>query len=230
MLKKLAGSTVAAAALIAVAVIFPAPALAAPMTVGTGDLVRMHHLDGRADTSCTLGFVFGGKFESGAPDGQQHVALAGHCGAKGDEIQTLDGKPIGHIVVTTYDEKNQNTQDTALASLYDGVRVDSRIPDVGTASRLTSLADIHRTKPVLCKLGGTTALTCGPIVQRDDTPTPMVTFAARSEQGDSGSPVWTYGNDGQVLVVGTLSGGPTPDLTWVEPIEKHFQEWDLTLP
>ena len=223
MFKKTAGTLLAAAAVAAAAVAVPATALAAPATVmiSTGDSVAIRHTDGRTDSGCTLGFILTGG------DNQPRGLMAGHCGNLHDEIATLDGRTIGRIAAVEY-PGTDNGPDTALVSFAPGVSVDARIagqrPIVGELTK----SDVKRSNPILCKLGATTGRTCGPFADVA-APDSMIAFHGLNEHGDSGSPVWAYGTNGEVLAFGTLSGGPNgnSNITYVEPISRYMTLWNL---
>ncbi|MFZ2175219.1 MAG: hypothetical protein WAW17_14555 [Rhodococcus sp. (in: high G+C Gram-positive bacteria)] len=220
MLKKLVGTIIAAAA--AAAAFTPAAATAEPVSVGAGDEVFIRHTDGRADSGCTLGFVFKGS------DSEPRALVAGHCGDLHDSVETTDGRLIGRIAAVEY-RGSFDSRDTALVSFHPGVAVDSRIPGVGAVSGVISREEIERATPVLCKLGVATGLNCGPITDDVQTPATMIAFLGSNDHGDSGSPVWTYGTNGEILAIGTLAGGPigNPDVTYVEPIAEYVKAWQL---
>lgn len=223
MRKNLVGAMLATAAVAtAVVAITPAIATASPVTIGTGDEVFVLDADGRTDSGCTLGFVFKGS------DNAPRALVSGHCGDLHDTVQTPDGRNIGRIAAVEFKD-SFNSRDTALVSFEPGVNVTSTIPGVGPVAGFLTREDVERTNPVLCKLGVTTGLTCGPIAQDVQTPTTMIAFNGFNDRGDSGSPVWTYGTGGEVLAVGTLSGGPSGsnDVTYVEPVAEYVSAWQL---
>ncbi|MBM4574868.1 hypothetical protein GS896_27810 [Rhodococcus hoagii] len=225
MIKKLAGSVLASAAVTAAAAITPAAAAAAPSTVRTGDEILVMHPGETSADVCTVGFVFTGS------DNKSRALTAGHCGNIHDEVATSDGRVIGRIADRTFTDGAQR-QDTALVSFYPGIAVDPNVPDIGRAIDVLSsdeVEDLTRTDPVLCKLGAKTGLTCGSAVEFAGAPTTMLAFASNGGHGDSGAAVWTYGAGGEILAVGTVSGGPSGrnDITFVEPLTGYMDQWKL---
>lgn len=243
MLKKLAGTALTAAALIAAAAIAPATAHAAPIAVTPGSEVIVVHSDGTPTVQrasgvtrhpdnhpaspdgdrCTLGFVFQGS------DGEPRALIAAHCGDVHEEIRTPDGRTIGRIADAAEYSDAPNSPDTALVSFNPGVVVDSRIAGLGPVRGTISPEDIKRTNPILCKLGAVTGMSCGPV--DFDTPAPdgFLTVHAQRAGGDSGGPMWTFGEHGEVLAVGTHSGGPggRMDRSFVESVDTYLRTWDL---
>ncbi|WP_157920673.1 hypothetical protein [Rhodococcus sp. H-CA8f] len=220
MCMKLAESLLAATAVVAAAAVLPATANAAPATVSTGDKIAIRHADGQNNT-CTLGFVLTGT------DNEDRGLIAGHCGDLHDEVMTLDGRTIGRIAAVEFPD-TFNGPDTAVVSFLPGVTVDAAIEGVHpTVSALTK-DEVKRNGPVLCKLGSTTGLSCGPLADIS-APATMIAFHAANEDGDSGSPVWAYGANGEILAVGTLSGGPhgNNNIAYVEPIADYLKLWQL---
>lgn len=197
-------------------VVAPGSATAAQISIAPG--VEIH-----ASMVCTLGFVFDG------PDGRLRGLSAGHCGNVEEPVKTPDGRVIGVIEAaehagTTY------AKDTALIKFLPDVEVSKTILDLGQPATHLSQESVERANPVLCKLGGTTGLTCGEIVDDPNTPASMVAFTGGGRHGDSGSPVWTYGADGEILAVGTLSSterGVTTNISYVEPVTEYISMWEL---
>lgn len=232
MIRKLAG--IAAIAAVSVTVLAPSIADAAPITVSTTDKIVIQHRDSGGATTCTLGFVFTGT------DGEPRAITAGHCGEKGDPVQTADHHTIGRIAESFFDSsgtaaENFHSVDTALISFIPGsVVVDPRIPGIGGVRRTASRNEVERANAVACKLGPTTGLSCGPLALVE-TPDPMVAFHMDSDRGDSGAPVWMYGADDGIVAVGTVSadgslpGGPGKEagITYVEPVHQYLTEWQL---
>ncbi|ATI36370.1 hypothetical protein CPI83_29660 (plasmid) [Rhodococcus sp. H-CA8f] len=221
MFKKMAGSLLAATAVVAAAAALPATANATPATVGTGSEVVIRHASDGTATACTLGFVLTGT------DNQDRGLIAGHCGDLHDDVTTSDGRTIGRIAAVEFPD-TFNGPDTAVVSFLPGVTVDAAIEGVHpTVSALTK-DDVNRNSPVLCKLGATTGLSCGPLATVA-TPGSMIAFHGKNLDGDSGGPVWTYGTNGEILAVGTVSGSPIgkSDIAYVEPIAPYLKLWQL---
>lgn len=243
MFKKLARSFISATAVVAAAVALPTAANAAPAetTVTVGEEVWVRHADGGVGghldshassegfTKCTLGFAFVGS------DNEPRALIAGHCGDVHEELQSSNGTVVGRIADAANFTGTFDSPDTALVSFTPGVAVNSVLPGIAPVSGKLTLGDVERTSPVLCKLGVTTGLTCGPIDSKVRTPKSMIAFSAVGEQGDSGAPVWTYGANGEVLMIGTLvadgslPGGPGKEagVLYVEPVSGYMVKWKL---
>lgn len=195
----------------------PGTAVAAPPSVSPGDTVLIE--EGR----CTLGFTFQGKDR--APRG----LIAGHCGEQGEQVMDRHGHALG-VVEDSVVKEGWFQQDTAVIAFHPGVEVSGMIPGVGTPANILTLDAVERMNPVLCKLGRASGLTCGEIVEVPRTPWSMVAFAGYSRHGDSGAPVWAYGDDGEILIVGTLHGGVgenSSDISFVEPATEYLDMWSI---
>lgn len=197
----------------------PGTAGASPLAVSPGDTVW----NGDAEGWCTLGFTFQGK--DGAPRG----LFAGHCGEQGRQIMDRHGRALG-VVEESIVKDGWFQQDTAVIAFQPGVEVSGMIPAVGTPAGILTLDAVERMNPVLCKLGRVSGLTCGEIVEVPRTPWNMVTFIGHSRDGDSGSPVWAYGDDGEILIVGTLHGdleGDSSGISFVDPAAEYLDMWSI---
>lgn len=198
----------------------PGKAVAEPVSIAPGDPVWTDL------GQCTLGFILRGT--DGAPRG----LLAGHCGRKGEIVSNGDGRNIGVIVDVVRRVDDRVKKDTALMSFLPEVVANRSVLKYRSPSAYIAREDVKRVNPVLCKLGGITGITCGEIVDQRHCHLNQIAFVGGSRMGDSGAPVWTFGSDGKMIVVGTLSGAPpgdTTDITCVDPAAEYIKMWNLSL-
>ena len=143
---------------------------------------------------------------------------------------TPDGRAIGMLDSVEYDPDRFFRRDTALVVFGHDVSVSKEIPYEGVAADHVTKSRAERVNPVLCKLGTVSGLTCGQIVDDPGAPLTSIAFLGGSRGGDSGAPVWTYNSKGELIAVGTLSGGSESDsdVSYVDPISDYLDLWSLS--
>jgi hypothetical protein len=140
--------------------------------------------------ACTAGFLVRDR------GGRVGILTAGHCNKGGPVAIKLAGTDYTRI--GTFDGA-LGRGDIGFVSLLPGVPVNGAIAGVGPVSAST---DRVTNGEVLCKVGLSTGLQCGPVTEVGaDT----VTFAATTQCGDSGGPVYTVAPDGRMAAVGITS-------------------------
>jgi hypothetical protein len=180
-----------------------------PPTDALGPGVGMTALDdGLADgDTCTAGFL--------VRDGGGRVGLltAGHCDKGGPVAIKLAGADYTRI--GTFDGARRRG-DIGFVALGPGVPVSGAIAGVGP---VTGATDRVAMGEVLCKVGLATGLQCGPVTGLTaDT----VTFAATTQCGDSGGPVYAVAPDGSMAAVGILSAETMGEGTIAPPCGTPF--------
>ncbi|TQC45038.1 hypothetical protein EEB14_33915 [Rhodococcus sp. WS4] len=143
--------------------------------------------------NCTLGFVF---------KGDARALTASHCGEIGQQIRTPDGSPVGLVVA-------HGSEDIRIIDIATDLKVYGDVEGVGTVSGYMTLDELNRTRPLLCKKGVTTGLTCGTMTgtAKDS----YFTFGGGSDEGDSGAPIYAITPEGKILAAGILSGHAEED-------------------
>ncbi|BBZ27720.1 hypothetical protein MMAD_20150 [Mycolicibacterium madagascariense] len=159
-----------------------------------------------ADT-CTAGFLVRGK------GGRSGILMADHCDKGGPVTIKLAGTDYTRI--GSFDGALRRG-DIGFVALAPGVPVSGAIAGVGPVSGAT---DRIAMGDVLCKVGLPTGLQCGPVTGiTPDT----VTFAATTQCGDSGGPVYTVRPDGSLAAVGILSAQTMGEGTIAPPCGTPF--------
>ncbi|WP_145977995.1 chymotrypsin family serine protease [Mycolicibacterium austroafricanum] len=181
-------------------------------------------------------------------DGQRGFLTAGHCGkASGDRSarlfnearQTPPGVDFGEIteaVDTVTDTGPSGVEDHGVVWVPD-LRLDSaatRIANRPIAGVMR--ADAVRALPVgtpICVDAGRTGVWCA--AKRDTDEDLFINYVDKSEQGDSGAPVFVVDSNSAVLLIGLLSevhpdDGTTGRATFLEPALRGLGARVLTDP
>lgn len=211
-----AGALVAVAATLAMT-LSPASAYAATPPVHAGTEIRV------GDQICTLGYVLPGA------DGKAEGVTAGHCGKVGDSVLDKDGTYLGYIA-DSLDDYNGDIARIRFDGLPGG-SLTTWVPNQGKMLPVLgsmSFADVMQTQPILCKVGRTTGESCGPLQGAPGKA--QVAFAAVSDHGDSGGPVYALGDKG-VYAVGILFSGSGDGgvLSGATGITQFADQWGLTV-
>lgn len=163
------------------------PALPSVDALGPG--VGMSVLDsGLSDgDTCTAGFLVRDK------GGRVGLLSAGHCDQGGPVAIKLAGTDYTRI--GTFDGALRRG-DIGFVSLMPGVPVNAAVAGGGPVTAATDQVTVGEE---LCKVGLSTGLQCGPVtIVTPDT----VTFAATTQCGDSGGPVYAVKPGGGLAAVG----------------------------
>ena len=155
---------------------------------------------GRAFSRCTVGLL--------AKRGAERFAItAGHCAEPAStHVATVSyadaAVPRKAVPAGVYTETAAAGADVAVIRLAASAEVASG--QVGGTYRIAESADAGKLRPgmQLCKVGSTTALTCGPIAS---VGTRTLTARVVGEPGDSGSLGFVKRADGTVGAVGIMS-------------------------
>ncbi len=217
MIRNWAAGVAAAAVATAAMVLSPASAAAATPPVHAGTEIRV------GNQICTLGYVLPG------PDGKAEGVTAGHCGVVGDSVTDKNGTYLGYIA----DSLNDYNGDIARIRFNDlpGGSLTTWVPYQGKMLPVLgsmTFADVMQAQPVLCKVGRTTGESCGPLQGAPGKA--QVAFAAASDHGDSGGPVYALSSDG-VYAVGILfsGSGNSEALSGATGIAQFAEQWGLTV-
>lgn len=134
-------------------------------------------------------------------------------GLEGDQEHSR----VGTTDIALVDLKSSSVPKSPL--LVNGIRVSgASTPD-----------DLRAARPVLCKVGAVTGVTCGDM---DRIVGDSILFFARAEHGDSGAPVVAQWPDGQYTAVGILSGivvGPGENRITAQLVSPWLHAWSLQL-
>lgn len=215
-------SGLAAMAVVLAIAASPVPALAAPAAGPAGQLKPSSRIDIAATTDqaavCTLGFVFTGR------DGMAEALTAAHCGAIGTKVTTERGIAVGTIV-----DHGASGADIARIDISTELTVYADVADIGEVSDTISVAALNEQRPLLCKKGVSSGLTCGPLV--GTATAGYFEFAAASKEGDSGSPVYALTRKGDLLAAGILEGSPVgqPNVAVAAPVEPFIKAWKMSV-
>lgn len=167
------------------------------------------HLSGMGEESCTLSFV------ASDPSGEDTVLTAGHCMVSVQKQVTFpDGDmenivPLGEFIGGksndgSIDSGFSGDTDYAAISLDSSVNGTRLIGDEYRVVDMLGVDDLHPGMEV-CKVGGRTGETCGPLIASNDT---MARANIFTQPGDSGSPVFVKLGGSDVAAVGLVSSSP----------------------
>lgn len=170
------------------------------------------------EKKCTMGFVLA--TSSGAARG----LTAKHCGEEGSPVTTASGERVGVIL-----EEAPGDYDVSLVRIQSELTVYSDVDRIGPVEDLITIDDLNTIRPLLCKKGATTGLSCGPLI--GEAKKGWFVFAADAEHGDSGSPVYALSRTGRLLAAGILEGHDKqrPDHLVVTPIQPFLAAWELQI-
>lgn len=188
--RRVAGAVMVALQLWHAPVASAAPPLPSVDALGPG--IGVLTLDaGLADAdTCTAGFLVRDRA------GRVGLLTAAHCDRGGPVTIKLAGTDYTRI--GAFDGARRRG-DIGFVALGPGVPVSGAIAGVGPVAGASDRVTVGQQ---LCKVGLPTGLQCGPVTAvTGDT----VTFAATTECGDSGGPVYTVRPDGSLAAVGILS-------------------------
>jgi hypothetical protein len=169
------------------------------------------------EKECTLGFVFTDS------RGKAKALTARHCGDTGAVVRTRAGAPVGIVERTS-----PAPADIAQISVRANDPVYSDIAGIGDVAGIIGMESLRQFRPLICKKGTTTGLTCGPIaVVADD----YFSFVADADHGDSGGPVYVQTSTGELLAAGILEGSDRkhPDRVIATAVAPFVEEWGLIL-
>lgn len=144
------------------------------------------------DRECTLGFVLvDGR-------GKAKALTARHCGTRGQIVRSRDGAPVGVI-----EKISAKPSDIAQISVRATDPVYADVAGVGKVTEIIDLDTLRQIRPLICKKGATTALTCGPLGQVGED---YLSFIGTADHGDSGAPVYALTSNGTLMAAGILEG------------------------
>ncbi len=169
--------------------------------------------------ACTLGFVLAGS------DGMAEGLTAAHCGEVGRPVTTVDGTPIGTIVA-----HGPEGADIARVDIATSLTVYAQVGTIGSVHDIIDIATLNTQRPLLCKQGITTGLSCGPLIGKATEG--YMTFAAATEHGDSGSPVYALTRSGELVAAGILEGSEVdnPAIAVATPVKPFVELWKMSVP
>ena len=172
---------------------------AAPSAVAEATVVHPGMEIRQDSTVCTLGFV----------DVAARIAYsAGHCRGSG-LVTDRNGRFIG-VVTTSRDNTPDGTvvrtdqviSDYQTISLAAGVTANNVLP--GGRQLVTDPAAALSPGQQVCHLGVITGESCGTI-ERVNNGWFTMENGVVSQKGDSGGPVYTFGDDGQAVLIGLFN-------------------------
>lgn len=169
--------------------------------------------------ACTLGFVFAGS------DGMAEGLTAAHCGEVGNKVTAADGTMVGTIVA-----HGPSGADIARVDIATSLTVYAQVGTIGSVHDIIDIETLNSQRPLLCKQGITTGLSCGPLVGRATDG--YMTFTAATEHGDSGSPVYALTRSGELLAAGILEGSEidNPQVAVATPVKPFVDLWEMSVP
>jgi hypothetical protein len=185
---------------------------AAPSSAPTSEIVV-------GQAVCTLGFVLAGS------DGMAEGLTAAHCGEVGRPVTTVDGTRVGTIVA-----HGPEGADIARVDIATSLTVYAQVGTIGTVHDIIDVATLNAQRPLLCKQGITTGLSCGPLIGKATEG--YMTFAASTEHGDSGSPVYALTRSGELVAAGILEGSEVenPAIAVATPVKPYVDLWKMSVP
>lgn len=203
---------VIARAMMVLANIFGPPPHYAPVpvpkvtAVGPGVGLAIEFADGSGGDSCTAGFLVR------TSTGQPGLLTAGHCNPQGGPSKvaihyapTNNYQTVGTFTETANPEREGEPADIGLVTL-DNLGNIPLLSEVGGHS-LVGVTTYPTSD--LCHLGFVTNREqCGPVIVTNGN---RIGFAASSQCGDSGGPVFADGGNGTATAVGILIGSIAPD-------------------
>jgi hypothetical protein len=181
--------------------------------------------------TCTAGFLV--RRASGEPA----LLSAGHCDEGGRVEIKLSGSytTVGTFTSSIHQGDVAEDSDIGVVSLTPGLPIN---PAVAGVEHVTGATDQLKKGEILCKFGLATDRQCGPIT---DITASKVTFAAATQCGDSGGPVYAINPDGSVTAVGITIRATESDswaaspcdsdytLSVAELVQPWLHKWALTV-
>ncbi len=169
------------------------------------------------EKECTLGFLLADS------RGKAKGLTARHCGDKGAVVRTTTGAPVGVV-----EKVSAAPADIAMISIRAKDPVYAAVTGEGDVTGIISADTLRATRPVVCKKGSTTELTCGPLVEVADG---YFTFIGEADHGDSGAPVYARTTDGSLMAAGILEGTQTghSDRIMVTSLAPYVAKWRLSI-
>lgn len=160
-------------------------------------------------STCTLGWLVL------SPRGEVQALTAGHC-RTGPEIDVEDQvsgvkRVAGTWVRSEYskDGRVMEGSDIGTVALASGLGHSVRTLDGLAPAGVTTAQELRDHPPArICKRGGQTGLSCGPMVGISED---RVAFRAAVDHGDSGGPVWAVSNTGVVTALAVVAGQSNDD-------------------
>lgn len=181
------------------------------------------------ESTCTLGWLIV------SPQGQVQALTAAHC-RTGPEIDVRNPVSGDSLAAASWVHSEHSPRDTVLQGT--DIATVALSPNLGhsvstrdglSPSGVSSAQDLRDDPPVrICKRGGTTGVSCGPMVAVSED---RVTFRAKVDHGDSGGPVWAVSNAGVVTAVAVVAGqsDDDPTLTVGQLINPWLVQWGSRL-
>ncbi|MCW2652932.1 MAG: hypothetical protein QOE41_1559 [Mycobacterium sp.] len=207
------------------------PPLPSVDTISPG--IGVADYDGQSGgNTCTAGFLVR------TNSGQLALFSAGHCDEGGRVDVNLSGSytTIGTFTASIHQGDAAGDTDIGLISLMPGLPV---TPAVVGAEPVRGATDHVKMGETLCKFGLTTDRQCGPVTNITAS---KVTFAAPTQCGDSGGPVYAINPDGSgVTAVGITTGatmgvgsappacGSASTFSVAELIQPWLRKWAVTV-
>lgn len=218
-MKRTIAALVATVAASAATVLGVAPATADTSTLTPGSWIMIRHSNS-ADL-CTLGFIT-------IERATRHAAAltAGHCGNVGDKVYSEDGSlEYGTVVRSVHPASDYDLSDDLALVRFDGVdaprSVNNRVDGKPVLGFLTA-AQANALRPVVCKDGARTGLSCGTADGSDPLARgSYVNSTVEGADGDSGSPLFVPATQG-VWALGVLRGGGSGTL-----VASYASSWGL---
>jgi hypothetical protein len=211
----------------------PAPAAAADpaLLAQPGDEISVDGANSK-EFVCTLGFLVM------TSDPTPAFLTAGHCvPAPGKPVYwnpdgTSSKVTLGYSRVVQYDGDTVGSTDIGLVDVSGGdgdLSKTAVLPGNVQMSGVSSMDELRRYNPTLCKQGYRSGRTCGRILRF--IPPDKLTMETRSDHGDSGSPVYAVWPNGTYTAVGVLNGSPVSDesIAIIQLIQPWMGSWALRL-
>lgn len=185
--------------------------------------------DTELQSTCTLGWLVV------SPQGDIGALTAAHCRI-GPEIDVHDATSGEPVTAGKWVRSQHSGHDSVLHGT--DIAVLALSPDLGhsvwtrdgvSPVGVSTAQDLLDDPPVrVCKRGGQTGVSCGPLVGVSDD---RVTFRAAVDHGDSGGPVWAVSDTGVVTAVAVVAGqsDDDPSVTVGQLINPWLVSWGLSL-
>jgi len=183
----------------------------------------------QVQSTCTLGWLIV------SPQGDVSALTAAHC-RTGPEINVHNPSNGASLAAGSWVYSEQSLRDTVLqgvdiatVALSKSLGHSAYTRDgVGPAGVSTAQDLLDNPPARICKRGGQTGVSCGPMVAISDD---RVTFRAKVDHGDSGGPVWAVSDSGVVTAVAVVAGqsDDDPSLTVGQLINPWLLRWGARL-
>ncbi|WP_145958904.1 hypothetical protein [Mycobacterium intracellulare] len=194
---------------IALFIAMPTAAADAPsLDLRPGVSIYVVNNETQIQSVCSLGWL------ALSPQGDVQALTAGHC-RTGPQVDALDQRTgakveAGQWAQSEYTPRTvMDGDDIAVITLTSHLGHDVKTVDGIAPVAVATTQGLRDTPPArICKRGGQTGVTCGPLVSVSDD---RVAFRAEVDHGDSGGPVWAVSPSGVVTAAAIVAGKSDDD-------------------